>query len=301
MYQEHNLLAIQRRFPTELSCRKHLERQRWLKGFRCPHCGSARAGLHKPRGLYQRKDCRSQVSLTARTIFHKTRMPLKTWFWLILLMSGNKHGGSMVQAQRLLEIGSYKTIWMMAHKIRTAMSRRDNRYKLSGLIELDEAFFGTRTIGKRKSKTEQAAFIAVSTNQKGRPAFSRMKVSERLLYEDAQNLADTFFDKDHTMIKTDGKPLYRYSLKESGFDHLQEVLDTPKKIEAFLPWVHILISNAKRFLQGTHHRESPKHLQRFLDEFTYRFNRRWWQGQLFDRLLTACTTAPSVTFAELSK
>ena len=207
----------------------------------------------------------------------------------------------MVQAQRLLGIGSYKTVWLMAHKIRSAMSHRDKRYKLAGLIELDEAFFGTRTIAKRKSKTEQAAFVAVGTNEEGRPTFSRMQISERLLYEDAQVLADTFFDKGRAAVKTDGKILYRYSLKKAGFDHTQRVLDAPQKVEAFLPWVHILISNVKRFLQGTHHRESPKHLQRFLDEFTYRFNRRWWQGQLFDRLLTACTTAPSVTFAELSE
>ena len=180
------------------------------------------------------------------------------------------------------------------------MSHRDKRYKLGGLIELDEAFFGTRSIKKRKAKTEQTAFIAIGTNEKGRPTFSRMKIRQKFPYDEAQELAKTFFE-DNAAIKTDGNVTYRYSLKKVGFSHTQEVLDTPEKAESFLPWVHILISNAKRFLQGTHHRESPKHLQRFLDEFTYRFNRRWWTGQLFDRLLTACTAAPSITFAELSE
>ena len=291
MYQRHNLLMIQRRFPTELACRKYLERQRWPEGFRCPRCGSDRAGRHRTRSLHQCKSCRAQVSLTAGTIFHRTRTPLKKWFWLILLMGQNKHGISMLEAQRLLGIGSYETVWSMAHKIRKAMGHRDARYKLAGLTELDESFFGGRGGSKRP------VFIAVSTSHRGGPAFAKMQVTDFAALEQARAVARAHIDPTAT-LKTDGKRIYP-ALTEEGFTHQPEVLETPERAGQVLRWMHILASNAKRYMQGTHHQEAPKHLQRFLDEFTYRFNRRWFKGQLFDRLLTACVNAPSISFAEL--
>lgn len=297
MYRSHDMLAIQRRFHTELACRKHLESQRWPNGFRCSACGHDQAGRIRTRSLYRCLKCRKQVSLTAGTIFHKTRVSLKKWFWLILMMSQNKHGISMLEAQRLLGIGSYKTIWGMAHKIRTAMAHRDRRYKLAGLIELDDAYFGKRP--RTKTGGERPVFVAISTSNRGRgPAFARMEAVSEVTYDKAQDLAKTWIQIDQARIKTDGKKVYP-PLTEIGFRHRGHILGSPERAGEILPWVHILIANAKRFMQGTHHREAPKHLQRFLDEFDYRFNRRWFKGQLFDRLLTACASAPSITFGEL--
>lgn len=291
MYRSHDLLMIQRRFHTELACRKHLEAQRWPQGFRCPACGHDKAGRIQTRGLYRCLKCRKQVSLTAGTIFHKTRVPLKKWFWLILLMGQNKHGVSILEAQRLLSIGSYQTVWSMTHKIRSAMGHRDRRYKLAGLTELDESFFGGT------SKVKRPVFVAVSTSHRGGPAFAKMQVTNFAALEQARDVARTHIDPT-AILKTDGKKIYP-ALTEDGFTHRPEILGTPERAGEVLRWMHILASNAKRFMQGTHHREAPKHLQRFLDEFTYRFNRRWFKGQLFDRLLTACASAPSISYGEL--
>ncbi len=294
MYQRHDLMMIQRRFHTELACRKHLESQRWPKGFRCPVCGHDKVGRIQTRSLYRCLRCRKQISLTAGTIFHKTRVPLKKWFWLILMMSQNKHGVSILEAQRLLGIGSYETVWSMSHKIRTAMAHRDRRYKLAGLTELDESFFG----GYQKVK--RPVFVAVSTSHRGGPAFAKMQAVPCADLVRARQVAREGIDSSAT-LRTDGRRTY-LALTEEGYTHQPEVIgEDRKRAGEVLRWMHILASNAKRFMQGTHHREAPKHLQRFLDEFTYRFNRRWFKGQLFDRLLTACTSSPSVSFGELRR
>lgn len=291
MYRAHNLLMVQQRFSTELACQKHLAKQRWPEGFRCPRCGGSQASWIRTRKLYQCRGCRYQGSLTAGTIFHKTRVPLKKWFWMILLMGQNKHGLSILEAQRLLGIGSYETAWLMSHKIRAAMGHRDRRYKLAGLTELDESFFGGQ------GKTKRPVFVAVSTSHRGGPAFAKMQVADFAALEQAREMARSNIEPLAT-LKTDGKNIYP-ALTEEGYTHRPEILGNPERASRVLRWMHILASNGKRFMQGTHHREAPKHLQRFLDEFTYRFNRRWFKGQLFDRLLTACVNAPSISFAEL--
>ena len=299
MYRRQNWLEIQKRFPTELACRKYLQKQRWPEGFRCPRCRRERVGLHRTRGLYQCKGCRYQASLTAGTIFHKTRTPLRIWFWLVLLMSQNKHGVSMLEAQRMLGIRSYKTVWGMCHKIRTAMRHRDGRYKLAGLVELDDASFGHKFKGdgQRDGATEKAVRVMVSTTDEGKPKFAKMEVARFAGVLHAQKMAREQVEPNQ-VIRTDGGLSFP-ALKELGFEHDRHVGMTPRQMDRYLPWVHTIIANAKRFMLGTYHQESPKYLQRFLDEFSYRFNRRWVAGQLFDRLLTACVNAPCVTFAEL--
>lgn len=299
MYQTHDVLAIQRRFPTELACRKYLAHQRWPAGFQCPHCQGRRAGWHRGRRRYRCHGCRRDVSLTAGTIFHKTRVPLKTWFWLILLLGRTKHGLSMLDAQRLLGLGSYQTVWTMTHKLRTAMAQRDARYRLAGLIELDDAVFGRKTEGEptRKGSRQRTVRVAVSTTEAGRPRFARMAVADYAGVLHAQQMARETFAPGQVIHTDGGNPFP--ALAELGHTHEPHPQMTPQQMDRWLPWVSTITANAKRFLLGTHHQESPKHLQRFLDEFTYRFNRRWVQGQLFDRLLTACLTARSTTYGAL--
>lgn len=299
MYQTHDLFAIQRRFPTELACRQYLERQRWPQGFRCPRCGSTRAGRHRPRRLYQCKACRGQVSLTAGTIFHKTRTPLRTWFWLILLRGQTKHGLALREAQRLLGLCSYQTTWTMAHQLRTAMAARDGRYRLAGLVEVDESYFGGKQPGKRGrgAAGKRPVMVAVSTTPQGRPAFATMQVVPLVDSAHAQQTVQAMIHPGQ-VVKTDGSGIYP-AITQDGYVHHPERQGSPERASVILPGVHLLSSNAKRLLQGTHHREAPRHLQRFLDEFCYRFNRRRWHSQLFERLLTACTATSPVTYAEL--
>jgi len=299
VYQTHDLLKIQRRFPTELACRKYLQKHRWPQGIDCRRCGSSRISWIKTRDVYQCRACRYQVSLTAGTIFHKTRTSLRKWFWLILLMGHNKHGISMLEAQRLLGIGSYQTTWTMCHKIRTAMAQRDSRYKLAGLIEMDDSLFGRRKIkGQRRRRPEkpQMVRLMVGTNRFGNPTFTRMEVTDAESLDPLATVRRTVVPEQ--TIRTDGGNTF-YALPDIGFKHEMHPRMSHQEMDRFLPWVSTVTANVKRFLLGTHHFEAPKHLQRFLDEFSYRFNRRFFKGQLFDRLLTACATTGSVRYADL--
>ena len=144
-----SLMQFQKKFGTEKACQKHLFRLRWPEGFRCPRCQHGEAYFHRTRQLYHCKACGYQASLTAGTIFHKTRTPLTKWFWMIWLMGRQKSGISMLSLQRMLEIKSYKTVWTMGHKIRQALAARDADYKLAGLIEMDDTYFRVPKPGKR--------------------------------------------------------------------------------------------------------------------------------------------------------
>ena len=129
-----SLLEFQERFCDEKACLDHLFRIRWPKGFACPRCGGARFSFVSSRRLYQCSTCRRQTSVTAGTVFHKTRTPIRKWFWMIFMMTRQKSGVSILRMQKLLKIGGYRTAWLMGHKIREAMVDHDSNYKLAGLI-----------------------------------------------------------------------------------------------------------------------------------------------------------------------
>ena len=138
---ELSLLQFKKRFGSERACQNSIEKMRWPEGFKCPKCEHPKASRIETRRLLQCSKCHHQVSLTAGTIFHKTRTPLQKWFWAIYLASQDKGGVSIMRLSKQLDLG-YKTAWAMLHKIRKAMAQRDSEYTLSGFIELDDAFFG---------------------------------------------------------------------------------------------------------------------------------------------------------------
>ena len=168
MQQESlSLLAFQKRFRTEKACQKHLLKLRWPQGYRCPRCQHEQAYFHRTRHLYACKACGYQTSLTAGTIFHKTRTPLRKWFWMIFLMGRQKSGASMLSLQRILEIRTYKTVWVMGHKIRQAMAERDADYKLADLIELDDTYVGGPKPGKRGRGAAGKSKVVVAVETPG--------------------------------------------------------------------------------------------------------------------------------------
>lgn len=298
-YGELDLFRFQRRFRTEKACLDYLRRQRWPEGFICPKCHCMKGWWSSGKRVYECTQCHIQTSLTAGTIFHKTRVPLKKWFWMMFLITYNKHGISVRGLQKMLKIGSYETAWLMAHKIRKAMADRDERYPLQGFMEMDEGFFGGRKKGMRGVKHKTPAWVAVE-ERKNRARFASMKVLPEVTGKAIEAVVKEKVQSGAT-IKTDGAKQYQ-RLKKMGrhYGHDPEKVCAGVYAPQELPLVHTLISNAKRFILGTHHGVSSKHLHRYLSEFCYRFNRRYWERQLFDRLITACTNTHTITYQELS-
>ncbi len=289
------LLEFQEKFATEEACREHLFRLRWPDGFLCPRCGCVRHSWHSTRDLYQCSSCKYQASITAGTVFHKTRTPLRKWFWMIFMMSRQKSGVSILGLQKLLEIKHYKTAWTMAHKIRKGMADRDAYYKLGGAVEMDEAFIGPKKPGKRGRGAEGKAKFIVAV---GRAGFATMRCVDHVAGKEVIDLAKAKVVPGSKVV-TDGWRAYR-RLGENGFSHEPVVLMKDKDQLKELKWAHALIANLKGNIRGVHHNVSPKHLQRYLAEHCYRFNRRFWASQLFDRTLVACAGTQTITYAELS-
>lgn len=295
-YQELSLLQFEKKYSTERACQKALEKARWRNGFVCPKCAHTKASRITTRSLLQCSRCHHQVSLTAGTIFHKTRTPLVKWFWAIYLASQDKGGVSAMRLAKQLELG-YKTAWLMLHKIRSAMAQRDSRYTLSGFIEMDDAFFGGAHPGKRGRGAGNKSTVLVMIESKEEHAgFISMQTLDSMKRTEVEPVVKNRIEPGQT-IRTDGFKSFHH-LSELGHKHIGTPVPSKQAAEE-LPWVHLAISNAKRFLLGTYHGVSHKHLQRYLDEFCYRFNRRSWEKQLTSRLLTACLYAHPITFAEL--
>lgn len=311
-YSERSLLEFQKAFATEEACAQHLQVMRWPEGFVCPHCGHPEAWYIRTRKLLDCKGCRSKVSLTAGTIFHKTRTPLVKWYWLLYRMAMDKVGVSVAEMQRVLEIKDYKTAWLMAHKVRKAMADRDARYRLAGLVEMDDAFFGPRgTRPGRGSERKRTVLCAVSLyrDRAGveRPGFAHLRVVDDASAKTIEAFLDrlgcgvTTEDGRQLLeaIRSDGWRAYGRAVKGKELVHCKVVLRDPKAAGKLLPWVHRVISNAKAVLRGAHRGVSEKHLQAYLSEITYRFNRRYWEKELFDRLVKACVSTGTLTYRQL--
>ena len=298
-------------FQSEADCYEWFFQTRWPHGFICPRCGGRDYWRISTRGLYKCINCRHQVSLTAGTIFHKTRTPLLKRFMLIFRMATSKTGVSINEMKRELEINDYKTVWTMAHKVRKAMADRDARYKLAGLIEIDESFFGPSFSGKRGRGAEkkQLVIVAVSTwiDEKGKesPGFAHAFIAQNAKAKTIKDLLIRLGASSEEMdsliqaIRTDGWRSYQTVSKDLGIFHHRAILRDPKDSMQLLPWTHQLISNAKSVLAGPHRGVSTKHLQRYLSEICYRFNRRYWERETFHRLLYACASTTTITRDEL--
>ena len=284
------------RFQTEESCETYLFQQRWPDGFVCPKCGGTGCYQLSRRREYVCQHCHRQSSVTAGTVLHRTHLPLTVWFWAIYLVVRDKRGISAVQLSRELEI-AYSSAWYLLHRLRKAMGQRDQDYVLSGIVELDDAYFGAPTTnGKRGRGTEKtSALAAVSLTQQGHPRFLKIQISKL----DAESVGAV---ARHTIrpgseIHSDALGSFQAAFR-GEYAHQYQVFD---KDSNALRWVHTLISNVKSFLLGTYHGLGKKHLQSYFDEFGFRFNRRFWPDQLFPRLVCAVATSNILGYVDLTR
>ena len=290
-------------FSTEEQCRDYLFKLRWPGGFECPKC---RCKINWAIGntLYECKQCGRQSSVIAGTIFQDTRTSLKVWFTAIWWITTQKNGASAEGLQQVLGLGSYETAWAWLHKIRTAMVRSD-RTKLSGVVEVDEIYIGGEEhSGSTGRGTGNKVIIAVAVELKPENKLGRVRLCaiSDASKESLISFVNENIEKGSEII-TDGFPSYS-SLIDNGYTHTIYIQKNAKNEEERLPHVHLISSLLKRWLLGTHQGAvSEKHIQAYLDEYTFRFNRRKAakRGLLFYRLLEAAVVAKPVPLKSLYK
>jgi transposase-like protein len=280
-----NLTELEANFGTEEACRAYLTRLRWPAGFRCPRCGSGTAW--PVRDLWECAGCGCQTSVTAGTIFQDTRTPLPVWFRAMWWLTTQKNGASALGLQRVLGLKSYETAWTWLHKLRRAMVR-PGRDLLTGRVEVDECYVGGLEEGLPGRLNLKKALIVVAAQEDG-PRMGRIRMRQ-IVDASAESLVPFVQDsvEPGSVIHTDGWLGY-LPLESKGYQHDVTFLRGKKKTPSeLMPRVHRVISLLKRWLMGTHQGAvSHKHLDYYLDEFTFRFNRRRSKsrGKLFFRLV----------------
>ena len=271
-----------KRFPNEKACAEYLYNVKWPEGFICPVCGHRHGFALSRPGRYQCAKCRRQTSLTANTVMHRTHLPLTKWFWAIYLVACDKRGISALTLAGRISV-SYETAWYLLCRIRKAMETRDASYTLSGIIEFDDSYFGAKIKGVRGRKAgNQGVFVAVGKDKEGRPHYLKMLTTPNIQIPSVQEFVDVNLEEG-SVVETDGYKSYRKPLAKN-FTHQAEDFNPDSE---HLKWLHRIIGNAKAFINGTYHGTSTKHLQMYLSEYCYRFNRRSFGGAIFDRLLIA--------------
>jgi len=281
------LLEFEEWFGGEEECRSYLEGLRWGEGFLCPRCGGTKAWAGS-RGRWICGSCRHQASVTAGTIFQDSHQPLRIWFRAIWQVTSQKTGASALGLQRVLGLGSYVTAWMMLHKLRRAMVR-PGRDRLGGRVEVDEIYVGGEEVGREGRTATTKSLVAVGAEEDGK-GIGRIRLAR--IPDATKNSLHWFITwavEPGTRIHTDGWTGY-LGLAEKGYGHKATPLEGRPKTTAtqVMPRVHRVSSLLKRWLVGTHQGAvRPEHLDYYLDEFTFRFNRRTSRsrGKLFYRLV----------------
>lgn len=277
------VLQFRDQFATEAACREFIAQVRWPNGPQCL-CGSTEV-WHRSRGLFLCTKCRRDISVTAGTLFADTHQPLRLWFEAMWHVTSQKYGASALGLQRILGLGSYHTAWNWLQKLRRAMVR-PGRDRLAGTIEVDEIFIGGVREGKRGRGAEGKALVLVAAQQTehgiGRIRLHRVADASQASLEPA--VRETV--EPGSTVKTDGWASYN-GLELLGYKH-EIVHPAGEQGDNLLPMVNRVASLVKRWLLGTHQGAvEVSHLDYYLDEYVFRFNRRTAKsrGLLFMRLV----------------
>jgi len=295
------LVDFYKKYPTEQSCRKAFKETRENEGVRCSKCGNKTHYWKKNREEWECKQCNHRTRLRVGTVMENSKLPFQYWFIAMHLITSTKKSISAKEMQRQLGHKRYEPIWAMMHKLRLVMGIRDESYTLSDEVELDEGFFETVSIVRDKteplkrgkgSQKQTTVLVSVESETitddriikkhkiKKKVGYLKMKVIDSLKKKDIANYTGKLIDTG-TYIVTDGSNSYN-DLHEN-YKHNPRVV-SKKELVKHLPWVHIVISNSKRLLLNTYHRIDDDFLQSYLNEFCFKFNRRYFDD-LFDRLL----------------
>jgi len=297
-----NFIDFTKLYPDEASCIQHFKSIKEKRGIVCKKCGSTSHYWNTTHLAHDCKKCGYRTTLRSGTVMESSKLPFQYWLYTIYLMTMTKKGMSAAEVQRQLGHKRYEPIWAMMHKTRSVMGLRDDLYDLEGVVELDDSFFKTHSDlaseeplkrGRGSQKQSKVLIMAKVEPKKGRPKkhkkSSAFRYVKMVVIPDSSSVTmnETFSThaKSDVTVKSDGWRGFN-KIKEVSAKHIKKIVP-PKEASKVLPWVHTMISNAKRTLLGINHQTKDEYLQNYLNEFCYKTNRRYFGVKLFDRLMVA--------------
>jgi transposase-like protein len=294
-----NLREFDRIFANDEKCLAFLENIRWKSDFKCQSCGESEY-WSQSTGLRRCKSCKFNNSVKVGSIFESSKLPLKTWFHAIWWVTSQKTGASALGLQKNIGLGSYRSAWLLLHKIRNAMIHVD-RNQLSGEVEVDEAFIGGIKSGKRGRGAEGKELVVIAAECSGNKRVGRARI-QRIPDASAESLEAFILANivEGSTIHTDGWPSYS-KLNALGYIHKPKS-STSTNHDELLPRVNIVTSLLKRWILGTlHGRADPKHMDYYFEEFLFRFNRRTSKarGLLFQRVIDNAVKVEPTPYKEI--
>lgn len=299
------IFEFERNFPSEEACQDKFREMRMKEGVVCPKCGCVHHYWKSDKRMFQCKECGYRQSLRANTVMHGSKLPFKYWFIAMHLLTATKHSFSALELQRQLGHKRYQPVWEMIHKLRSIMGIRDGKYTLKGDIEIDEGFFTTEIPSEEKdeplkrgagsqAKTKVLVIAESSevTNPKNPNKPKAVKHIKMLVIPDQKaktvdEIVSKAIEPESRLISDDTKSHIHF--KDIFAEHKSLVIE-PKNIGKVLPWVHVAIANAKTLFADLYHGVRREFLQEYLNEFCYKFNRRYFGEDLFERLMMASAT-----------
>jgi ISXO2-like transposase domain/Transposase zinc-ribbon domain len=288
-----SMSQFQQEYGTESQCEATLEKSRWPSGYVCFKCQSTSYCVvwHGKRKTFQCNCCHSQVTLTAGTIFHATRLSLVIWFQAIFLLTQTKNNISAMELMRVLGV-CYRTSWRLKHKLMQVMREGEESTVLSGRVEIDDSYLGGENPGGkvgRGSENKVPFVAAVQTNEKGHPLYAIFSPVKAFNKEEIASWACGSLAPLTTVV-SDGLACFR-AVTAAGCYHEPQVVGKKRKsteMGCFF-WINTILGNLKTAISGTYHAfDFEKYAGRYLAEFQYRFNSRFNLRSMLPRLVWAC-------------
>jgi len=287
-----SMAEFHRRFGTEEHCHAALVSMRWPDGFVCPKCVGRKYSYCAPKRLFQCTSCRLQTSARAGTIFHKSRTPLTKWFLAMHLMTAAKNDIAALELARQLDV-KWDTAWLIKQKLMEVMRQRNSIYKLSGDIQIDDAYQGGEKPGKRgRGAANKTPFVIAVQTRKGRPIYTQLRCITGFTKEAVKDYATRNIEPG-SRVHSDGLGCFN-GLADAGLKHVVKMTGGGRPEGLSFAWVNTGLGNVKSAIKGTLRSCDPQHTARYLAAFEWRFNRRYDLADNLDRLGRVAASIPPV-------
>jgi ribosomal protein L37AE/L43A len=291
-------IEFQRRYGTEEQCHDALVKMRWPSGFVCPKCGETKHSYCAPRRVFQCRACRVQTSVRAGTIFHKSRTPLVKWFLAMHLMTASKNDIASLELARQLDV-KWDTAWLIKQKLMEVMLKRNSIYRLTGDIQVDDAYQGGEKAGKPgRGAANKLPFVVAVATRDGRPIYTQLRVVAGFTKEAIRDWAAANVAAGSRVI-SDGLACFN-GAAAAGFDHVVRITGGGRPKGSQFKWVNTGLGNVKGAITGTCRSIDARHTPRYLAAYEWRYNRRFDLPKNLERLARVAVTIMPKPYREIA-